>query len=130
MKRPLAPHKIAGWLYFVPALFIGGVWYIHLFVAMPEHLTAWQSVVEQMQYTFSPENPQAWWFAWLIALPVACVVLGVLYLSNFARARPFRIGLLGFAIALAAATFVLNDWSIALVVAIPVYWGYLAVHAT
>jgi hypothetical protein len=130
MKHSLAPHKIAGWLYFVPALLVGGIWYIYLFRAMPEHLTVWQSVVGQMQYTFSDENPQAWWFAWLIALPAACIVLGVLYLSSVLRTRPVRIGLLAFAIVLAAATFVLNDWPMGVFVAIPAYWGYRAIHAT
>jgi hypothetical protein len=130
MKPSLAPNKIAGWLYFVPALIVGGIWYIYLFVATPAHLTVWQSVVGQMQYTFSDENPQAWWFAWLIALPAACVVLGVLYLFNVASARPVRIGLFAFAIALAGATFVLNDWPVGVAVAIPAYWGYRAIHAT
>jgi hypothetical protein len=130
MMPSLASHKIAGWLYFVPALMVGSFWCIILFVALPEHQTAWQSVVATMQFAFSAENPQAWWFAWQIALPVACVILGVLYLFNIPRTRPARIALLAFAIALAAATFVLNDWPIGVAVAFPAFWGYRAIHAT
>jgi len=31
---------------------------------------------------------------------------------------------------LAVATFVLNDWGLAVFVALPAVWGYRAIHAT
>lgn len=130
MKLRFAPHTVAGWLYLVPALLVAGIWYIYLFVAMPDNQTVWQSVVGQLQQTFSDENPRCWWFAWLVALPVLCVLLGVAYLRNAARTRMGGLTLFGVAIALAIATFVLNDWDLAVFVALPVLWDYRAIHAT
>jgi hypothetical protein len=114
----------------VPAILVAGIWYIYLFVAMPENQTVWQSVVGQLRHTFSDENPQAWWFVWLVALPVSCIVLSIAYLLNAARTRTSRLSLFVAAIALVIATFVLNDWDLALFVALPALWGYRAIYAT
>jgi len=114
----------------VPAVLVAGIWYIYLFVAMPDNQTVWQSAVGQLRYTFSDANPQAWRFAWLVALPVSCLLLGIAYLLNVPRTRFGRLTLFVAAIALAVATFVLNDWDLAVFVALPALWGYRAIHAT
>jgi hypothetical protein len=130
MNLRLPPHAIAGWLLFVPALAVIGIWYIYLFVATPDKLTVWDSAIGQLRYTFSSENPQAWFFAWLVALPIVCVLLGVAYLKNLSRSRSVGITLLCGVIGLAVATFVLNDVGLAIFVAVPALWGYRALHAT
>jgi hypothetical protein len=129
MKFEAAPSAIAGWLYLVPVVFVAGIWGIYLFVAMPENQTVWQSVMGQLQHTFSSANPQAWWFAWLVALPVICALLAIAYLRK-PRTRGGRISLFTIAVALGIATFVLNDFGIAVFVALPALWGYRAIHAT
>jgi len=87
MKLGLAPRVIAGWLFVVPVLLVGGFWYIHLFVAIPKSMTVWGYVKDQMHYTFSGANPNLWMFEWLVALPVLCMLMSVAYLSNAARSR-------------------------------------------
>jgi hypothetical protein len=130
MNLRLPPHAIAGWLLFVPALAVMGIWYIYLFVATPDKLTVWDSAIAQLRYTFSAENRQAWFFAWLVAMPIVCVLLGVAYLKNLSRSRSVGIALLCGVIGLAVATFVLNDVGLAIFVAVPALWGYRALHAT
>jgi hypothetical protein len=128
MKLRPAPHAIAGWLLFVPALAAMGIWYIYLFVATPDNLSVWDSAIGQLRHTFSNENPQAWWFAWLVALPIACILFGVAYLKNLARTRALGVALLCCVVALAIATFALNGLGLALFVALPAWWGYRALH--
>jgi hypothetical protein len=130
MNLRLTPHAIAGCLLFVPALAAMGIWYIYLFVATPDNLGIFDSVVRQLRYTFSNENPHAWWFMWLAALPMACILLAVAYLTNLTRRRSIAIVLLGCVVALAVATFVLNDLGLAVFVAVPALWGYRALRAT
>jgi len=127
MKDRVGPHTIAGWLYVIPALFVIGIWYLYLFVALPEDQAAWDSAAGQLRYAFSDANPMAWWFAWLGAFPVLCLLLAAAYLSNAARTRASRLALFAAAIALAGATFAINDWGIAILVTLPIIWGYRAI---
>lgn len=130
MRLQLAPQAIAGWLYVVPVALVAGIWFIYLFVAMPENQTVWQSAIGQLGHTFSAANPQAWWFAWMIALPVACAVLAVAYLRKAPLSRGGRMVLFACAVALGIATFVLNDFGLGVFVALPALWGYRAINAT
>ena len=130
MSLRLAPHVVAGWLLLVPVVAVLGIWFIYLFVAMPGNQTVWQSAVGQLQHTFSGENPQAWWFAWLVALPVLCIALAVAYLLNLARSRAGGISLFAGTVALAVATLLFTNWALAVFVAVPALWGYRAIHAT
>jgi hypothetical protein len=130
MRFHLAPHAIAGWLYLVPVFFVAGIWFIYLFVAMPDNQTVWQSASSQLEQTFSNTNSHAWWFAWMVALPMACMLLALAYLRKVPRTRRGRITLFVIAIALAITTFLLNDWSVGVWVALPALWGYRAIHAT
>jgi len=129
MMLRVSPHIVAGWLFVLAAVLGGGIWFIYLFVAMPDNQSIWASVVGQLQHTFSDENPQIWWFTWLAALPVLCVALGLAYLLNGARTRKGGMALFGISVVLAIASFALNDWSLAIFVALPTVWGYRAVHA-
>src|SRR5687768_1949005 len=119
MNYRRAPHVIAGWLLLVPAIAVAGIWYIYLFVAMPDNQTAWQSVVGQLRHTFSHENPQAWWFGWLVALPLLCIALAAAYLFNVTRTRTGALALFAGTVSLAAATLLLSNWALALFVALP-----------
>jgi hypothetical protein len=103
---------------------------MYLFAATPTNQSAWASAAGQLRHTFSDENPQAWWFAWLGVLPVICLVLALAYLLNVARTRNARLALFLVSVALGGASFVLNDWGLAVFVAVPAIWGYRAIHAT
>ena len=130
MKLRLAPHVIAGSLFVVPALLVAGIWYVYLFVAIPDNFTVWESVKGQLQWTFSNENPQFWMFVWLAALPGLCILMSVAYLSNVLNSRNGRVGLFSAAVALAIASFATVSWDFSLFVALPSLWGYRAIHAT
>jgi hypothetical protein len=126
----LAPQAITGILFLLAAVLAGAVWYMYLFVAVPPNLSVLQHATGLLQYTFSPENPQRLWFAWMVALPLLCVVLGVAYLMNGARTRRGWLVLLSASVLLAIASFVLNDLALAVFVALPILWGYRSFHAT
>ena len=112
------------------AVLVCGFWLILLFAAVPTGQSMWDAAELQLQYTFSNENPHAWWFVWFAALPLICTVLGLVYLRNIARTRRARLGLFSISLALGTATFFLNDWMLAAFVAVPAIWAYRAVHAT
>ena len=124
MRYAPPPHVIAGSLFVVAAVLVGAVWFILLFVAMPPGQSALEAALGQLRYAFSSSNEQRWWFAWLAALPVACGLLAVAYFLNVARSKAGAGVLLGISIALAIAAFALNDWSLAVFVALPIIWGY------
>jgi hypothetical protein len=126
----LAPQAITGVLFLLAAVLAGAVWYIYLFVAVPPNLSVFQSATGLLQFTFSSENPQRLWFAWMAALPLLCIVLGVAYLMNGARTRKGWLILLSASVLLAIASFILNDWGLAAFVALPILWGYRSFHAT
>lgn len=124
------PQGIAGVLFLLAAVLAGAVWYIYLFVAAPPNLPVLQSAVGLLQYTFSIENPERLWFAWMAALPFLCVALGVAYLKNGARTRRGWLILLCASVTLAIASFAFSDWGLAAFVALPILWGYRSFHAT
>ena len=130
MRFPPAPHVTAGLLFLLAAGFAGTIWFIYLFVATPSGHSFLDSVLGQLQFTFSVENKERWWFAWMAALPIACGLLGAAYLFNVPRFKPVGIVLLGLSIALAIASFTLNDWSLAIFVALPIAWAYRCVNGT
>ena len=125
----IAPHIIAGWLFLFAAVLCGGIWFIYLFVAMPENQSFLVSVTGQLQHTFSDENSHLWLFVWLAALPLLCIVLGVAYLLNVSGTQKMGRALFGVSVALAVASFVLNNWSLAFFVALPTLWGYRAIQS-
>jgi len=124
------PDKIAGFLFMVAGVLVSAIWYIYLFAAPDTTRTLMKSVVEQLQYTFSPEHSDRWWFMWLVALPILCFAIGSAYLLNVARSRRGAVPLLTLSVVLAASSFVLNDWALALFVALPILWGSRCVRGT
>src|SRR6266446_6583330 len=126
----LTPQVITGYLFLLAAVLAGAIWYIYLFVAVPTHISLSQSAIDLLRYTFSAENPQRLWFAWMAALPILCALLGAAYLMNGARTRKGWFILLSASVLLALASFALNDWGLAVFVALPILWGYRSFHAT
>lgn len=129
MRFPPPPHVIAGSLFLLAAVLAGAIWFVLLFVAMPPGQSALDSALGQLRYAFSSANEQRWWFMWLAALPVACGLLAAAYLLNASQSRTGGIVLLSVSVALAIASFALNDWSLAVFVALPIIWGYRCIMA-
>ncbi len=90
----LTPQVITGYLFLLAAVLAGAIWYIYLFVAVPPHISLSQSAIDLLRYTFSAENPQRLWFAWMGgSYPKGLVHLAIRL--SFASARivcPQRLG--------------------------------------
>jgi hypothetical protein len=127
MKR-FPPSKVAGLLSLLAALLVLGVWFILLFVAQPEGVSAIENAIGTARYVLFEEQSTRRWFIWLAIVPVLSVAIGACYLLGLARTKGFAITLFILAAALGASSFVLFDWSLALWVALPSYWGFLCVR--
>jgi len=127
MKR-FPPSRVAGLLSLLAALLVLGVWFILLFVAQPEGVSAIESAIGTARYVLFEEQSTRRWFIWLAIVPVLSITIGVCYLLGLARTKGFAITLFILAAALGASSFVLFDWSLALWVALPSYWGFLCVR--
>jgi hypothetical protein len=128
MQLNLRSDQIAGLLSFLAALLAGVAWYIYLFVASPPERPLAESVRGQLAYSFAPENADRWWFIWFAALPLALTVVGAAYLSRLARNQAVAMLLLAVLIILAGSSFLLTNWSLAIFVALPIFWGWRSVR--
>jgi len=127
MKR-FPPCRIAGLLSLLAALLVLGVWFILLFGAQPEGVSAIENAIGTARYVLFEEQSTRHWFIWLAIVPALSIAIGVCYLLGVARSKGFAITLFILAATLGASSFVLLDWSLALWVALPSYWGFLCVH--
>lgn len=130
MQIRLRSEQIAGLLSFLAALLAGVAWYIYLFVANPSGRPPADSLYAQLASSFALENADRWWFIWFAALPIALTVVGAAYLSHLARNQTVAVLLLAVLVILAGSSFYLADWSLAVVVALPIIWGWRCVRGT
>ena len=128
MKLLRSPDKIAGLLSLLAALLVLAIWFILLFVAPIENMPVTESAMSALNYFFSNENPSRLWFVWLAILPLACTILGVAYLFNFARSKSAATVLLALSAGLGIAAFIFTNWALAFFVSLPSYWGYRCVY--
>ena len=127
MKR-FPPSRIAGLLSLLAALLVLGVWFILLFVAQPEGVSAIEGAVGTARYLLFEGESSRHWFVWFAIVPIISIVIGVCYLLGVARTRGFAITLFILAAALGASSFALFNWSLAFWVALPSYWGFICVR--
>lgn len=128
MGSTFRADRIAGALFLVPVVLVTAIWYIYLFVSPPPNQPLLDSALGQLRYTFAPEQPDRFWFAWLIALPVFCVALSLAYLFRGAESKRGAIALFSMSLALAVASFALTNWGLAIFVALPSIWGFRRVR--
>lgn len=128
MQRQLRSEQIAGLLSLLAALLAGVAWYISLFVATPSQRLLADSVFAQLATSFALENADRWWFMWFAALPLVLTVVGAAYLSHLARNQAVAMLLVAVLVILAASSFYLTNWLLALFVALPIFWGWRCVR--
>jgi hypothetical protein len=128
MQLQLRSEQIAGLLSLLAALLAGVAWYIYLFVATPSERPLADSVHAQLASSFALENADRWWFIWFAALPLALTVVGAAYLSHLARNQAVAMLLLAVLVILAGSSFYLTTWSLAVFVALPIFWGWRCVR--
>ncbi len=122
-----SPDKIAGFLSLLGALLSIISWYILLFVALPERASPLQSAISQLQYTFSSQNPNQFWFIWFALLPVCGIAIGAGYLANLAKTKLGAVILLLLSCALGVSTLLLGKLGMAIFVLLPTFWGWRCV---
>jgi hypothetical protein len=127
---PVNPRsdQIAGFLSLLAALLAGVNWYVYRFVADPALRPLADSGLGRLAYSFTPETADRWWFIWLGTLPFALAVVGAAYLSRFARTQAVAMLLLTVLVILAGATLYAVNWALAVVVALPIFWGWRCVR--
>lgn len=106
------------------------VWYIYLFVATPTGQPVTEAARRQLVFTFSGEGPYRWWFVWFAAMPVLALLVGLAYLAKGASRRVGAIALVCVSSANALGALALADWTTALVLAMPIYFGAQCVRGT
>ena len=130
MQVRLRSEQIAGLLSFLAALLAGVAWYIYLYVAIPSGGPPADSLYAYFASPIALQNADRWWLIWSAALPVALTVVGAAYLSRLARNQAVAVLLLVVLVILAALSFYLTDWSLAIFVASHIIWGWRCVRGT
>jgi hypothetical protein len=123
-------EQIAGLLSLLAAVLAGVAWYVYLFVADPGDRPFADSAYSQLNSSFATANADRWWFIWFSALPLALSAVGAAYLSRLARNQTMAMLLVAILVILAASSFYLADWPLAVCVALPIYWGWRCVRGT
>lgn len=111
--RPWSMRRFAGLAYLVPAGTLGGIWYTLLFVAGGS-----RSDYGTMLREYLVDDPDRALFRILVALPLACIVFSIAYLSR-SRGRAASAAWCAAGIVLAVATWRSLDASIAAAVTLP-----------
>jgi len=124
MRIRLRSEQIAGLLSFLAAVLAGVASYIYLFVATPSGRPPADSLYSQFASSLALESADRWWPVWCAALPLALTVVGAAYLSRLARKQTVAMLLLTVLVVLAALSFYLDDWSLAIFVTLPIVWGW------
>jgi len=116
MAFKMTPEKWAGIAYLAPVAAVGGIWAVLLLVANPPN--AGPIDFGFLHYALL-EDPERWRFWWLALLPIASLVLSVMYFSTIARAKAGAISLCTVGVVLAVATWLTLGWTIGLLVTLP-----------
>lgn len=118
MAFKLAPEKWTGIAYLATAAAVAGIWGILLFVGNSPK----SGPFDMLRYVLH-EEPERWIFWWLVALPIACLLLSASYFSTVACGKVGAIALCAIGVALAGATWLTLDWTIALFVTAPLWFS-------
>jgi hypothetical protein len=124
LLAPKFPVKIAGLLSLLSTMLVLAIWFILIFVDIPSNLTIIDSVIDQMSYIYSDENPAKATFIWLTLLPLISAAIGSAYLLNLARSKTVAILLLALTIAIGSVMLAFGPFSLAIFVLLPSYWGW------
>lgn len=124
MRIRLRSEQIAGLLSFLAAALAGVAAYIYLFVGTPSGRPPADSLYSQFASALALESADRWWSLWCAALPLALTVVGAAYLSRLARNQTAAVLLLAVLLVLAGLSFYLDDWTLAIFVALPIVWGW------
>ena len=81
-----------------------GSWFILLFSAPPESVSALEAAARQLRFVFSSESPAPWWFAGWAALPFALAGLSCCSLSPAFRRKPIALAAFLASLVLAAVS--------------------------
>jgi len=78
---------IAALLFAVAAIAPLSGWWLLLFYVTPPHLSATDAVLAQLGSTFSPANPERWWFIAFALIPFFLISVAIFFCSPLVRSR-------------------------------------------
>ena len=114
----VAAEKAAATAYVLPALAVGGIWYIVLFVGNVPN----PNYGEMLRLWFF-EDPKSWFFWALATVQVICLALAVMYFSKVATQKSGAIALAVIGITTAVGSWLTFDSSIAILVTLPLLFS-------
>jgi hypothetical protein len=126
MQSLKSPSRIAGLLLLWAAIWILAIWGVLLVAESPPGVPVWNSVKGQLHYIFLGGNPHRAWHFWMAVLPILCIGLGVAYFKGVARRGSAGRVMFGIVLLIAALAWIVNDWTIALMLTLPLYWAFRA----
>jgi hypothetical protein len=106
MHRYPKARWFAACLFAIAAMAPLSSWWLLLFHVTPPHLSAADAALAQLGSTFSPTNPERWWFIVWALLPIFFIATALFYCSRFARNRSWSV-------AAAAAVFAVTMYCLA-----------------
>ena len=106
MHRYPKARWLAAFLFAVAAIAPLSSWWLLLFHVTPSRLSTTDAALAQLGATFSPANPERWWFIGWALLPFFFVITALFYCSRLARSRSWSI-------AVAAAVFAVTMYCFA-----------------
>ena len=112
------PEKSAGTAYLLPAIVVGGIWYLMLFVGTAKGA----GPSEMLAYALfeAPERTKFWWMA---LLPALSLLLAAGYFSAIANGKTGTIILCGVGVGVALAAWLTIDWTIAMFLTLPLLFS-------
>lgn len=116
----------AGLLYIAPAIALAAIWYVILFTSVPSSRTVSQTAFDMLTFVLT-EGPRPEWFAWMLALLPICLAMAFAYLSPVSRHRAGSIALFAVGTFLSVAAWLTIASSIAFIMSLPVWYGFIAV---
>ena len=127
MHRHATTRWIAAILFALAAIAPISSWWVLLFNVIPHHLSTTEAVFNQLGSTFSPANPERWWFVGWALMPLFLILMALFYCSPLARSRRWSV-------VVAASVFVVSMYSLAFAPALgffllvplslAVWWAY------
>jgi len=97
---------LAAFLFGVAAIAPLSSWWLLLFHVTPPRLSATDAALAQLGATFSPSNPERWWFIGWALLPFFFAMAALFYCSRLAHSRSWSI-------AAASAVFAVTTYCLA-----------------
>ena len=91
MRRDPQARWFAAVLFAVAALATLSGWWLLLFYVTSRQLSVTDAALAQLGSTFSPANPERWWFIAFALIPIFLISIAVFFCSRLVRSRRWSV---------------------------------------